>query len=405
MGDPSQRINGPNLDAFGRLRVSSPIAQFEYQNQYNKGPLVWEEQITGGGTVTHAPNRSTVVLSPGNTTIGSKVVRQTRTYFRYTPGKSLLVFLTETLGVQVSGVRKRLGYFDSDNGVFIEQSSGIVYTVLRSKSTGSVVDTKIAQSSWNLDKMDGTGPSGQVLDVTKSQIFIFDVQWLGVGSVRCAVEIGGMTYYVHEFQNANVNTGAYMTSANLPIRYEIENTGAAASIDTMEQICSTVVTEQGSIDDKGFYTHGVSSGTTATSVTTRRSVLSIRPKATFEGQINRAKIEIEDFMALVGGNNILIELVYGGTLGGSPSWTSAGTNSVIEFDIAGTTVTGGEVIQVGYIPTGQGSTRNIEGKSVSSLYPITPSIDGSVLPILSIVCTSVTGTATVNATINVREYY
>jgi hypothetical protein len=403
--DPSQKYNGPNLDAFGRLRTSNPLAQFEYQNQYNKGPLIWSERIAGGGVSTHTPDTSTVNLSTGDTTIGSLVTRQTRSYFRYTPGKSLLVLLTGVIGQSVANVRRRIGYFDDDNGVFFEQSNGTLKLVLRSKATGSIVNTAVEQSAWNLDKMNGLGPSGKTLDITKAQIFIFDIQWLGVGSIRCAVEIGGVTYYVHEFENANLVSHVYMTSANLPIRYEIENTGEAAAIATLSQICSTIVTEQGAIDDKGYYTHGANSGITPTSVTTRRSVIAIRPKLQINSLTNRSKIEIEDFSLIVGGNNVLWELVYGCTLGGTPSWVSIGDNSAVERDIAGTTVTGGEVIASGYTSTGSGNARNIASKEISNLYPLALGIEGTDQPILALVCTAFTGTATVNGAINVREFY
>jgi hypothetical protein len=398
-------VDNANTDAFGRLRTSNPIAQFEYQNQYNSGPLVWNESLTGTGAATHTPNTSSVLLSTGGTASGAKVVRQTKSYFRYTPGKSLLVIATFDCGNCIANSRKRIGYFDGDNGIFFEQSGFSNRIALRSKSSGEVVDQIVNQEAWNKDRMDGTGPSGLRLDFTKATILVIDVQWLGVGSVRVGFEYNGVLHVAHEFEHTNMLDAVYMTSANLPIRYEIENTGTTAEAASMSQICSTVVTEQGAIDDKGFYTHGISNGITSISVTTRRACLSIRPKATFNSITNRAKIEIEDIGALVGSANVYWELIYNGTIGGSPSWTSAGTNSVLEFDVAGTTVTGGEVVDCGYINSGGGAARTVAGKQIAALYPLCLDIAGANPTSFSLVFTALSGTATVNSKFTVREYY
>jgi hypothetical protein len=82
-------------------------------------------------------------------------------------------------------------------------------------------DLKIPQSQWNLDKMDGTGPSGYTLDLTKMQMFYIDYSWYGAGYVRWGFRAAdGTVTYCHKLQNNNVNTEAYMRSGNLPARYE-----------------------------------------------------------------------------------------------------------------------------------------------------------------------------------------
>lgn len=392
-------------DAFGRLRVSSPVAQFEYQNQYGSGDLIWNTKVTGTGTYTHQPNTSCVLLSTGGTANGAGIIRQTKQYFRYIPGKSLLTLATFMFGTGIPNVRKRVGYFDDENGVFVQCNAGSISLVLRSKSSGSVVDNVIGQKDWNRDRLDGTGKSLQSIDWTKSQIFGADIQWLGVGSVRVGFEIGGQFYIAHEFEHSNLIQNTYMTTACLPIRYEVFNTGTAATSVSLVQICSTVVTEQGAIDDSGFYTHSASNGVTSISVTTRRNVLSIRPKTTINSIKNRARIEIENIEITVGAANIYWELVYNGTIGGTPAYNTAGANSAIEFDVAGTTVTGGEIIASGYCMAGAGTVRGLSGKQISSQYPLSLDIDGANPSNISLVCTSFSGTATVSAAINVKEFY
>lgn len=230
-------------DAFGRLRASLPVSQFGYNNQYGSTGLIVEQWVSGTGTSTHDPNNSTIIMSTGGILSGAKCTRQTRQYFRYMPGKSLLVLQSGNFGAPKTNVRVRRGYFDDQNGVFFELTQDGIGAVLRSYSTGSVVDTRINQSDWNIDKFDGNGRSGVTLDITKTQICVIDLEWLGVGRVRFGFNIDGRTYYCHEIKNANTKSTAYMTSANLPLRGEIENTGVAASATTTQIICATVMIE------------------------------------------------------------------------------------------------------------------------------------------------------------------
>jgi hypothetical protein len=403
--DQGKLLIDQNTDAFNRLRVSSPISQFEYNNEYNKGPLIWAEKVTGTGVATHQPNSSTVLLSTGGTTEGDGIIRQTVQYFRYAPGKSLLPIITFNMRGGQGDCLKRAGYFDTDNGIFIECDGETINIVVRSKSSGDIVENRVPQADWNMTKLDGSKSYEPTLDMSKVQIFLCDIQWLGVGSVRCGFEIDGKPYMCHKFDHANEVLTTYMATANLPIRYEIHNKAGATEAGLMDQICATVITEQGSIDDQSYYEHAVNNGIAATSVTTRSAVLSIRPKATFGGKINRGTIKHEFFEVITGGNNVLWELVYGGTLGGTPDWTSAGDNSLVEFDTAGTTVTGGEVIASGYAISGGGQVRGrTEGKT-QARYPMGLDVDGLNPRLLSLVVTSVTGTATVNAAIGFKEYY
>lgn len=113
-----------------------------------------------------------------------------------------------------NGIRKRVGYFDDDSGIYLEVYNGSVKVVIRSKVSGSVVNTEVAQANWNLDKLDGSGPSRATLDITKAQILMIDLQWLGVGRVRIGFVVNGVTYYVHQFLHANKISTVYMSNAN-----------------------------------------------------------------------------------------------------------------------------------------------------------------------------------------------
>jgi len=233
-----------SVDAFGRLRVSNPYTLFDSQNRYQKDTQ-FNETLTGSGTSTYVANESSVDLAV-TTASGDKVVRQTNRVFPYQPGKSLEVLATFVMNAGKTNLRQRVGYFNTDNGVFFQVSGTTNSFVLRTNTSGTPSDVRtVNQADWNGDKLDGTGASGLTLDITKAQILYMDFEWLGVGSVRCGFIINGQIIICHTFNNANDIDKVYMTTAILPIRYEIENTGAAASASTLTQICSSVISEGG----------------------------------------------------------------------------------------------------------------------------------------------------------------
>lgn len=84
------------------------------------------------------------------------------------------------------------------------------------------IDTRVPQSQWNIDKMDGTGVSTHTLDITKMQMWYMDYSWYGAGAIRWGIkDHRGEVRYVHRMAHANNQTEAYMRSGNLPARYEV----------------------------------------------------------------------------------------------------------------------------------------------------------------------------------------
>lgn len=230
-------------DAFGRLRVSNPLTIFDSKNVMSKNDL-FDEDLTGSGTVTYTANKSTVNLNV-TTASGDKVIRQSKRVMSYQPGKSLFNLNTFVMADDDENLRQRVGMFDTNNGIFFEKEGSTLNIVRRTYTSGSAVDTEVAQSSWNGDKLDGTGESGFTLDETKSNILWMDMEWLGVGAVRVGFIINGQFITCHTFNNANNLDTVYMQTANLPIRYEIEATGTLSGSAVLQQICSTVMSEGG----------------------------------------------------------------------------------------------------------------------------------------------------------------
>ena len=230
-------------DAFGRLRVSNPLTIFDSKNVMSKNDL-FDEDLTGSGTVTYTANKSTVNLNV-TTASGDKVIRQSKRVMSYQPGKSLLNLNTFVMQTPEANLKQKVGMFDANNGIFFMADGTTLKIVRRTYVTGSPADTEISQSSWNGDKLNGTGASGYNLSVDKASILFMDFEWLGMGAVRVGFVIDGKFITAHTFYNANSLTTVYMQTANLPIRYEIETTDTISGAATLEQVCSTTMIEGG----------------------------------------------------------------------------------------------------------------------------------------------------------------
>lgn len=338
-------FDGTNVDAFGRLRVSNPFTLFDSQNRYDSDSQ-FDTSTATGGTLTHLPNESTCSLAV-TTTSGSSVIRQTRRVFPYQPGKGLLIMATFTMNAGKTNLRQRVGYFNTSDGVFLQQDGTELSFVLRSNSIptpGTPSDTrKVTQANWSVDKLDGTGPSGIVLDVTKTQILWMDFEWLGVGQVRCGFFQDGQFIVCHVFDNENVQTAVYMTTAILPLRYEITNTGTTASASTMKQICSTVISEGGyeavTADQTARRTSILS-----TIGTTFLPLVSIRLNSSRLGAVvlpNRVGI------LPTTNQNYEVALIKNATLTGASYVTGSFNN--VDYDVTATALTGGTIVQTDYV--------------------------------------------------------
>lgn len=352
-GDGNVNFYGTALDAFGRIRVSEPFTLFDSQNRYLKDPQ-FDEALTGSGTTTFVANEGVVDMDV-TTASGDKVVRQSKRRFPYQPGKSLLVLATFVMDDAQTELRQRVGYFDDNNGVFLQLNDDELSFVLRSYVTGSASDTrKVTKSNWNVDKFDGTGPSGLTLDITKAQILFFDFEWLGVGSVRCGFVINGKLYLAHVYHNANLISTTYMTTAILPIRYEIEAKAALTSAAKLKQICSTVISEGGYQQKSKL--HWARRTTNTTLSTSFEPLVSIRLNSSQLGAI----VLPAKFVVLpqTSPADYEVALIKNPTLT-SASYTT-GTFDNVDFDVAATALTGGTIVDVIYVSSSNQSGGSLE---------------------------------------------
>ncbi len=337
--------SGMAVDAFGRARTSVPVTLFDSQHRYVDNGKA-NTANTAGGTFTHNTNTSMIELTIDSTP-GAEVKRETSKAFPYQPGKSLQVMITFTMNAPKSGLRQRAGYFNDQNGIYLEQDGADIYIVKRSYVTGSVVNTRVAQADWNMDTLLGGGPSKLSLDITKSQIFFMDIEWLGVGSVRAGFVINGQFIHCHTFHHANISAETYMTTATLPGRVEITNTGGMTGTATYKQACFSVISE-GGYEMRGrprSVLIPVTSPRTLTTAGVFYPVISLRLKTTRLDAVSVLKN-----IHVLGTSNVsryAFKIISNATISDG-TWSELNADSHVEYNISGTSISGGTDLIGGY---------------------------------------------------------
>lgn len=344
------------VDAFNRLKVSQPFTLFDSQNRYKLNDK-WDTFGITGGTAMYSLEESAVHLQVG-ITLGSKITRETKRVFGYQPGKSLLVLNTFSMNTPKEGLLQRLGYFGITggatagtpyNGIYLQQNGLTLSVCLASGSLNTTIT--VNQSDWNGDKFDGSGESGRTIDITKANIFWTDIEWLGVGDVRTGFFVDGRPVVAHTFHNDNIHPTTYMTTACLPIRYELINTTSQVSGSTMHQICSSVMSEAGY---EGFSRrYNISkSGVTATTLTTigtEYPMIALRlPSNRLDAIIVPANVSaVLEETASNKPDTIQYKVLLNPTIIGG-GWT-AHYNGNVEYNTGATGISGGTDIIGGYI--------------------------------------------------------
>jgi hypothetical protein len=337
------------FDAFGRMRISSPLTLFDSSHRYADNGL-WSTASGVSGSGSFNQNQGLVDLTVTNAS-GSFVTRETTKVFAYQPGKSLLTLNTFVMSPAKTGLRQRVGYFGADNGMYLELDGSTLSFVERSLVNGSpATEIRVSKANWNGDKLDGTGASGFTLDITKAQILWMDIEWLGLGSVRMGFVINGQFILCHTFHHANIITSTYITTASLPLRYEIANTAATIGSSTLKQICSSVISE-GGYELRGLQ-QAVSQDVNApyeliTTVNTDYPVITIKLKSTRLDAI--VILTALSILPTTTGNFKWKIIANGTTSGGSGDWISAGANSAVEYKKDATTISGGRILAAGFI--------------------------------------------------------
>ena len=202
----------PTLSVLNWNGASVRVGIFDQQNglffEFD-GQQIWAvrrrstDQLAGYVNVT---NGSTTVQGVFNNTVTTKFSKQ------LVPGDFVVI----------KGMSYRVMSIQSDTQMTINPPyRGNTLSGVSQAIVNKTTEMRIPQSQWNIDRMDGNGPSGSFLDLSKMQMFYIDYSWYGAGTVRFGFrDTTGKVFYVHRMVNSNINTEAYMRSGNLPARYE-----------------------------------------------------------------------------------------------------------------------------------------------------------------------------------------
>lgn len=353
--------SGMAVDAFGRARVSQPLTLFDSSHRYRDNGL-WSTSNSTGTTYAFSTNEGLVNLNLP-TTADAEIIRETNKVFSYQPGKSLQILNTFVFETPKANLRQRVGYFGAQNGIYLEANGTNLAFVKRSYTNGSIVETRAEQANWNIDTLLGnvaSSPSQLTLDPSKAQIQFIDVEWLGLGTIRCGFVINGQLIHCHSFHHANYLNTTYMTTATLPLRYEIKNTGTTASNSTMKQVCSTVMSE-GGYELRGQQTAvntPIGPGYQLTTAGTYYPVVSIRLKSS-----SLDAVVIPTAASLMGkgsGIDFSWRMIAGGTVTNTAPWTDAGTDSAVEYTLTANSISGGRVVATGYFNSATQSSPTVD---------------------------------------------
>jgi hypothetical protein len=400
-----------SADAFGRMRVSEPFTLGDYKHIYGLDPNFINYTVNGA-TISFQSNQAAARLTTTSNT-SSRAVHQTKFYHHYLPGKSQFILASFNFYGAVANVTKRTGYFDDNNGIFFEQAGdGTLSLVVRSFVSGSPVDTRITQSNWNGDKINGTDDSRWSIDITKTQLLWIDFQWLGVGAVRCGFVHDEKYILCHTFYHSGVLPTVYLSNPNLPVRCEIVNTGTTTG-GYFDQICTTVMSEGGYVEAGQDW--AVSSPTLRTIASgATLPVLCLRLKPTFKTYNNRMIVRLNDIDVFSTGENVkynVLKLPNQAALTGN-TWVDIDADSGIQYNATATAFGANNEIQNGFVAastTGNKSTSQGAGKDIGPTAKknyIVQNFDSTDSEIYAVVVTNLGGSSTtVGVGLQWREIY
>jgi hypothetical protein len=398
--------DSPSVDAFSRLRVSNPLILHNSQFTYDLAPIIYEQIVSGSGAaISHSTTNRCANMTFESTPSGSKAYMQSYEYLPYQPGRSQLIFVTFNMSSAVSNVLKFAGYSDGVNGIEF-QLNGTTKQFKIYSGTGDGSGEVAVQSSWNIDKLDGTGASGITLDISKTQILVIDIQALYVGRVRIGFDMGGSVVYAHEFKHANLISTPYIQTANLPVRCGMTCSGTVST--SMNFICAAVISEGGSEDINVYgYTFSQDTGGSVSVGTGGTHLMSLRPRTTFNSITNRTRVAFIDVEVYNAGNQtVQWQLCLGQAISGTTTYNNVNaTYSSSEYNVAGT-LSGSPsiIIDGGYVPS-SGSGHVMVNTAIISRYPVTLDAAGAVraMGTLTLKATSLSGTQNCYAAIKFRE--
>lgn len=357
----------PQLDAFGKLRVSGATILGEYIFSNGTLPTQFSGTFSDGGAVSWDANSRAVVLN-NTTSTSSHSSWTSNTYHHYFAGSSHLYIGTVAIGdTGKMNLMREWGMFDDKNGFYFMLDDLTLGVGIRSNATGTVQNVFIPQSDWNKDKANGTGPSQMVLDVTKDNIYWIDVQWLGAGRVRFGTYDKGQRVVLHEYYHGNNFPYPVTAMGSLPVCIHQMNMGATGSSSEMRAWCMAVWTET-NLDVRTTASSALQSiSKTITLNDTYTYIGTISPKELLpNGQPNRTlywptEIEASGWDTVTGAPAIFELEIYAEPIISGFVWQNITSSSTVEYDTSGTFIASG-------IPVSQRFIQGREAFNTTSIF-------------------------------------
>lgn len=365
VGSASVRFNEgqPQFDAFGLLRTSSVSRIADYSFRYDSLSTLFQSLSSGVGSVlTFLPNERTIALDIG-TGATDRLSYTSNNYHPYTPGLGQLTVMTVSVGdTGKTNVVRRWGYFQEQNGLYFELDGPNLYLVVRSSTSGTVVNTRIPQAQWSNDVLNGAGGPNNIsrmsLDITKTNIFWINFAWMGAGKVSFGVySPSGERILCHVIENGNTISNPFMGSPELPVRVEQLNTGVSASPSRLKLTCASVLSE-GEVDDDYLrihsrYTSWVSSQTVTVTDTAQTLIVAVRAAELFKGLPNRRKIIPQKLNYFVQGNPIELNMQLGiDMIVSGGTWAQCHPQASAEYNNTATLLANGDLLSSVFLPVG-----------------------------------------------------
>jgi hypothetical protein len=418
----SDPTSSAEKDFYQRTRVVAPYTVFDSTFRTSLETRKYNTILgLGTETWTHDSDEQMGILTLPVTTLAHGVV-QTKRYMMYQPGKQMTVQVSALLRtvLAVTNNAVRLGYFDDSvdkaaltdlggSGVFIEMdAAGALFIVTRNFTGGVQTDNSVAQALWNIDPLDGTGTSGVTLDPIKINTYVFEVSTDGGGGVvRCGILYDNHVYYFHVFNSANSEVNSFLHTCSLPVRLQSDNTGIADS-GAISKLYCTSVTIDGGIEPRGF-TNSIDEGNAAIPPHVMKSVGDVKPLISIRLKQARCRSTLwPQFIQMINaraGNFFHFRLVLNGTLTG-PSWTSAGSDSAVEYDKTATVIAGGTDLLKGYWSGNvQAGNDRLQLRDLFADVQLHASIQGSTLDTITLVGEYVSSQCDIYTAASWIEYY
>lgn len=386
---------GGGASGIGGLDVGG-VQQWDADFVDGNTPLLWDTSIASGATATDVLFEAARLLTV-NTTAGSTAIIQCRQRQIYSLGRSKRIIVGALFGAKKTNVTKHAGFFDSENGMFFEQTGTTLSVVTRTNASGVPVDTAVPQASWNVDPLDGTGPSGITLDETKINLWLIDYDYHGTGKVSFGFRIGGNVVYVHSMDFANTIILPFIARCTLPIRAEITNTAITGSSTNLKVYSGSVMNFSGSFDTLHL-DRTIDLGTGGKVITTTLTpLISVRLKSAF----NKMLIKVNKINLFVASGAVIRwVLIFNPATLTAPVWTSIDADSIGEFDVSATGVTVGTQVISGYLDNNNGVNETGDFKG---LYLLSSNIAGTV-DTMTLAAQRSAGSTTVYASLGIEEF-